>query len=201
MISNNITTVAPYEVVFTEEECWYHAAGLLNFPQDYSTWPRQDQITNSWVVNNIRNGAPMLPQDVYLWDGGINNGFVQVCIQQGRDYWITNSVPPAANYTPLVYPHPLVSADSGRRNSPPIVLARATPDNGSAPLAVSFSTLGSYNPNGTALTYFWNFGDGNLAMVANPSHTFATNGTFKVQVAISDGLNTVTTNLIVAAKQ
>ena len=201
MISNNITTVAPYELVFTEEECWYHSAGLSNFPQDYSTWPRQDQITNSWVVNNIRNGAPMAPQDVYLWDGGINNGFVQVCIQQGRDYWITNNMPPAANYTPLVYPHPLVSADGGRPNIPPVAFARAVPNSGATPLSVSFSSLGSYNPSGTALTYFWNFGDGNLATTANPNHTFATNGIYKVRFAISDGLNTVMTNLTVNATQ
>ena len=45
----------------------------------------------------------------------------------------------------------------GRR---PIAHAAATPDNGPTPLTVQFSSAGSIDPDGTALTYAWDF-DGN----------------------------------------
>ena len=42
----------------------------------------------------------------------------------------------------------------------PIARAAATPDSGTLPLQVQFSSTGSVDPDGTALTYAWNFGDG-----------------------------------------
>jgi hypothetical protein len=36
------------------------------------------------------------------------------------------------------------------------------------------------------LTYSWDFGDGNTSSVQNPSHTFATNGTYTVTLVASD---------------
>ena len=59
------------------------------------------------------------------------------------------------------------NADSGiyridyvARGRRPIAHATATPDNGPAPLTVQFSSAGSIDPEGTALTYAWDF-DGN----------------------------------------
>ncbi len=41
------------------------------------------------------------------------------------------------------------------------------------PLAVQFSSSGSYDPDGPPITYSWNFGDGSpVSTQANPAHTF-----------------------------
>jgi chitodextrinase len=61
------------------------------------------------------------------------------------------------------------------RSNGPSAVASATPTTGPSPLTVTFSSAGSQNPGGGALTYSWNFGDGSpVSTAANPSHTYTT---------------------------
>lgn len=46
------------------------------------------------------------------------------------------------------------------------------------------------------LTYSWNFGDGGTSTQENPTHTYADNGTYNVQLTVSDGDGGVTTKNI-----
>jgi PKD repeat protein len=71
-------------------------------------------------------------------------------------------------------------------NVPPTVEAAGDPTAGKPPLAVQFSAAGS-DANGDTLTYSWNFGDGGTSFVQNPSHTYATAGTYTATVTVSDG--------------
>jgi hypothetical protein len=88
----------------TEEEAWQ----TQFFNPLKTTWPAQDQVTNSHFWNNTMNGAAVT--SVTLW-----NAKDSTFIQQGRDYWM--SAPASGNkyypYTALVYPHPLVTAQDG----------------------------------------------------------------------------------------
>src|SRR3990172_2296655 len=52
---------------------------------------------------------------------------------------------------------------------------------------VSFSSLGSYDPDGDELTYLWDFGDGQTSAEPNPSHTYSQNGVYSVTLTVSDG--------------
>src|SRR5262249_31357167 len=63
--------------------------------------------------------------------------------------------------------------------------ATASPTCGPAPLSVSFSAMGS-DPEGSALTYKWSFGDGAEASGANASHTYQSAGTFTAKVVATD---------------
>lgn len=74
-------------------------------------------------------------------------------------------------------------------NLPPTALASADPTAGAAPLMVSFSSAGSVDPEGLALTYLWTFGDGDNSSEANPLHTYSIEGMFTAQLATSDGPN------------
>ncbi len=67
----------------------------------------------------------------------------------------------------------------------PIARATATPSSGGTPLAVSFSSAGSSDPAGGALTYRWTFGDGGTSTAANPSHTYTTRGQFNAQLTVT----------------
>jgi glucose/arabinose dehydrogenase/PKD repeat protein len=72
---------------------------------------------------------------------------------------------------------------------PPIAAAQANVSYGASPLAVQFSSAGSSDPEGGALTYSWNFGDGSPAVAeATPSHTFTATGpqSFNVVLTVSD---------------
>jgi PKD repeat protein len=54
-------------------------------------------------------------------------------------------------------------------NQAPVAAASATPTTGAAPLTVTFSSAGSSDPDGTPLSYSWDFGDGVVSTDANPT--------------------------------
>jgi glucose/arabinose dehydrogenase len=58
------------------------------------------------------------------------------------------------------------------RYNAPIAKVSATPLWGYSPLNVSFSSAGSIDPNGGALNYLWEFGDGATSTQPNPSHVY-----------------------------
>ncbi|WP_405571754.1 PQQ-dependent sugar dehydrogenase [Streptomyces phaeochromogenes] len=68
----------------------------------------------------------------------------------------------------------------------PTAQAKADVTSGKAPLAVSFSSAGSADPDGGALSYAWTFGDGATSTAANPSHTYATNGQYTATLKVTD---------------
>jgi PKD repeat protein len=50
----------------------------------------------------------------------------------------------------------------------------------------NFFGSGSSDPNGDAITYLWNFGDGTTSTSQNPSKTFAANQTYTVTLIVTD---------------
>ncbi len=68
----------------------------------------------------------------------------------------------------------------------PIAAASANPTSGPAPLAVTFSSAGSRDPDGGTLTYAWTFGDGQTSTEANPTHTYATAGNYTAQLTVTN---------------
>ncbi len=85
---------------------------------------------------------------------------------------------------------------AGSANQPPVAVAGATPTSGTAPLTVTFSSTGSYDPEGVTLSYAWTFGDGATSTAANPSHTYQAAGTYSASLQVSDGVNTTTSSNI-----
>ncbi|MFC4536449.1 ThuA domain-containing protein [Sphaerisporangium dianthi] len=71
-------------------------------------------------------------------------------------------------------------------NRAPIARATVNPDSGSAPLTVTFSSTGSSDPDGDAITYAWDFGDGGTSTSASPSHTYTANGTYNARLTVRD---------------
>ncbi len=87
----------------------------------------------------------------------------------------------------------------GKSASTTIVMSLVEPGGNVAPVPVistplcsgltcSFSGIGSFDPNGDAVTYLWNFGDGTATSTSGtPSHTFALAGTYTVTLTVTDG--------------
>ncbi|MFC6223004.1 PQQ-dependent sugar dehydrogenase [Hymenobacter artigasi] len=80
--------------------------------------------------------------------------------------------------------------------SPPVAVATSSKTYGPGPLTVQFTGSNSTDPNGSPLTYSWNFGDGTApSAAANPSHTFspataaATNYSVTLTVTNAQGLS------------
>ncbi len=79
---------------------------------------------------------------------------------------------------------------------PPVAVISATPNDGPAPLNVSLSGTGSYDPEGGPLTYTWNFGDGSPAATGpSHSHTFTSIGNLTVSLTVEDSSGQLHTGL------
>lgn len=74
----------------------------------------------------------------------------------------------------------------------PVALMSASPAEGELPLAVAFSAQGSASPEGGALSYAWDFGDGAAAAGASPAHTFEEPGPFTVSLVATDAAGRAT---------
>lgn len=119
MYDNDVTIAnggyTPYYL--TEEECWYARSGGNFGPVDFSDYPRQDQVTNSWFWGNTFNGVSNNYARAYAYWAD-RQSYVDNVIQPGRDFFRDGSVPPAYNatggtaasgpshgYTAPTYPH------------------------------------------------------------------------------------------------
>ena len=108
--SNTIVelTTTPY-LRLTEEEGWQSAF----YSPLRTNWPPHDGHTNTFIWANTINGSALTTVDrPYPSDTNL--------IAPNRDYWFqapnsTNGIPAGAmeNYVPLIYPHPLVTAQDG----------------------------------------------------------------------------------------
>ncbi len=145
-------------------------------------------------------GAP--PLDVvfsargsYDPDGSLGN--FQWTFSDGGEYW-----GPTAYYTfyqPGIFTVTLTIFDQrggtgstslqiyvGQPNQLPVAAAAADPSSGTAPLQVSFSSAGSHDPDGSIVTYAWDFGDGGSSSLANPAHTYTTPGSYTATLTVTD---------------
>jgi glucose/arabinose dehydrogenase/PKD repeat protein len=77
-------------------------------------------------------------------------------------------------------------AYTGSANQAPNAVIAAAPTYGAAPLSVAFDGSGSADPDGDALTYAWDFGDGGTASGATPSHIYAANGVYSATLTVHD---------------
>jgi hypothetical protein len=121
VFSNTITGAGAANIEMNEEETYrtdlactgcYPIFGPVNL-----TYPKHDQITNSFFWANLLNGSPVNPTE--------NPGMAAAApgwFREGRDYWThaPNSTNALMNYKPLVYPHPLVTG-VGQTN--PVILS------------------------------------------------------------------------------
>jgi PKD repeat protein len=74
-------------------------------------------------------------------------------------------------------------------SSPPVAALTAAPATGAAPLLVTADASGSSDPQGLALSYSFDFGDGFVLAnqtVATASHTYSTAGTYTLTLTATN---------------
>ena len=169
-------------------------SGTLRTMVRWGNWSARtnDSVAGSGVVfhtNGVANlGDTVIPNSYYL--SGKPSFF------GGLDWPPYNPYKPAANsltnipagYRYVYGTNPPSGGTSGNQ-APTAVATATTATTGVVPLAVGFSSTGSSDPEGTALSYSWNFGDGNTSTAAHPSHTYTTAGAYVAQLTVSDGTN------------
>jgi len=72
------------------------------------------------------------------------------------------------------------------------------PYTGTEGIVITFNGSGSYDPNGTIVSYEWDFGDGNTSTGVSPTYTYAQNGTYTVTLNVTDDNGASATNTTTA---
>jgi glucose/arabinose dehydrogenase len=74
---------------------------------------------------------------------------------------------------------------------PPVAVASASPLVGDLPLHIQFSSAGSFDPDGdpAAMTFCWDFGDGESSSDADPEHSYTRPGLFEARLTVYSGEN------------
>ncbi len=89
--------------------------------------------------------------------------------------------------------------------SAPVAVASATRPSLSEPYNVVFSSQGTVDPDGTALTYAWEFGDDTTSTEANPTHLYPATGgrTYTARLTVTNIYSltaTTTVNVVVGSR-
>ena len=82
-------------------------------------------------------------------------------------------------------------------NEPPVADANG-PYNGTAGSPVQFDGSASSDPDGSIVSFNWDFGDGSSGTGVNPSHTYNTDGTFTVTLTVTDDAGATDTDTTTA---
>ncbi|WP_448563403.1 collagenase [Thalassotalea ganghwensis] len=77
--------------------------------------------------------------------------------------------------------------DDSTSNEAPVAVING-PYSASENQVINFSSEGSSDTDGTITAYLWNFGDGNTATDANPSHSYSGAGNYTVTLTVTDNL-------------
>ena len=67
----------------------------------------------------------------------------------------------------------------------PVANAAADVTKGVEPLTVHFSSAGSRDPDGDALSFSWDFGDGTSSTEENPTHSYSQKGVYTARLRVS----------------
>ena len=128
------------------------------------------QVTSwSWDFGDGKGSTEQNPVHTY-WTGGVYN----VILTVSNDYGSSDAT--KTRYITVV--GELVSKFA------------ADPSSGKAPLAVTFTDRSIGSPT----AWQWDFADGSTSTVQNPTHTFASSGSYDVKLTITRGTDTATSS-------
>jgi PKD repeat protein len=121
-----------------------------------------------------------------LDSAGMAPGSYQVLVKAVGKPSLTNKMSAAATYSPA-------NGAQAAGNVAPAVTLSVSPASGTTPLALSASTAGSRDADGSIASTRIDFGDGSVANTASASHTYSTAGTYTVRATVTDNLGASST--------
>ena len=142
-----------------------HPDFAVTFSGGASIDPQSQALTYAWNFGDGTTGAGVNPTHTYSAAGSFT---VSLAVTD------TSSLNSAAASTTATITNQSPAANAGG----PYTAATAAP--------ISFTAAASTDPQGSALTYAWNFGDSSTAAGVAPTHAYASPGTYPVTLTVTD---------------
>lgn len=142
---------------------------LIQFDGSASSDPDNDPLSYAWDFGDGSSDIGMMPTHTYAAAGNFTVTLIVSDATASSDPSVTSAAITGApvNLAP--------TADAGG----PYASQPGQP--------VIFDGSGSSDPNGDALTYAWDFGDGATGNGATATHSYAGAGTYTVSLVVNDG--------------
>ena len=142
---------------------------VIQFNGSGSSDPDGDALTFAWDFGDGSTATGAMPTHVYATAGDFHVTLVVDDSQTDSDPAVTAAsiTAPPSNVAP--------TANAGG------------PYEGEPGLSITFNGSLSADPNGDALTFAWDFGDGAMATGVAPTHAFAADGMYVISLTVNDG--------------
>ncbi len=139
----------------------------VQFDGSGSTDPEGASLSYAWNFGDGGTATGATPTHTYNTDG-----LYTVSLTVTDPAGLSNTAATSASIGPVA-------------NQPPTADANG-PYSGTINQAVQFNGSGSTDPEGGPLSYVWNFGDGSSGTGATPTHSYASNGVYTVNLVVTD---------------
>ncbi len=179
--------------------CGAPPAGMTNPIYAYGHASGLCSITGGAFSTNVWTGAYA---DAYYFADWCDNVIYRLAPASGGDYTrsLFHTSPDGGGISALLFDPASKSLyyaqnggavrrirHTGANNRAPVAVASVSINYGALPFTAQFSSAGSGDSDGDALSYGWTFGDGGASSsAANPSHTYALSGTFTATLTVTD---------------
>ena len=138
----------------------------MTFDATASDDPDGTIVSYDWDYGDQTAGSGQTPSHTYSGPGSYTV-ILTVTDNRGGTATATTTVTVTGNYSPTAS-------------------FTAAPTTGEAPLPVDFNATASYDPDGTSVSYGWNYGDQTTGSGPTPSHTYTTPDTYTVTLTVTD---------------
>jgi hypothetical protein len=153
-------------------------------------------VNETILFNATSSSDPNSGTLQYFWDfgDGTNSSWINesTTTHHYLDYG-TNPIPPLTYTIFLTVRDPAGLTDTESvtvfvNNFPPEAVATSNVTTAPTNQTISFDGSGSSDPeSGSAITYLWDFDDGNTSIEENPIYQFVQDGDYNVTLTVSDG--------------
>ncbi len=155
---------------FTASPTSGNAPLTVTFNGSSSNDPDGSVVSYSWNFGDSSTGSGVTASHTYN-----NSGNYTVTLTVTDDDGATDNVTTLIQVATTPIP-----------NQAPTASFTASPTSGNAPLTVTFNGSSSNDPDGSVVSYSWNFGDSSTGSGVTASHTYNNSGNYTVTLTVTD---------------
>ena len=167
-----------------EPNTWYHVTGTYDGSE-------MRIYVNAALKGTLQKSGAIAayPTDVHIGAGIYSDAETE---------YITGTIDEVKIYSRALSAEEIkTDYEDGSSNLPPVADPKG-PYTGTEGIPITFDGSGSYDPDGSIISYAWDFGDGNTTTGVSPTHIYAQNGTYTVTLAVTDDGGATDTNTTTA---